>query len=179
MSLHSMRITDIKSCLHMQSLGVSVASLSSWAASTLFTRSLGESEEQERDGFMTVDQEWKWDQACGIPACYRRIDEVPLSFRAKRDSWKHSIHSRFILLRISSPLSPFYVQLPCQLPQYYPMECSTSWFDFIASWLRMSQIWVPIPSRHSNSHYKKTVVSSTIPAHTEHNGHMHQWDMDV
>ena len=29
MSLHSMWITDIKSCLHMQSLGVSVASLSS------------------------------------------------------------------------------------------------------------------------------------------------------
>ena len=55
----------------------------------------------------------------------RRIDEVPLSFRAKRDSWKHSIHFRFItlhiesfepiLLCISSPLSPFYVQLPCQL----------------------------------------------------------------
>ena len=55
--------------LHMQSLGVSVASLSSWLASTVFTRSLGESEEQERDGFMTVDQEWKWDQVCGFPAC--------------------------------------------------------------------------------------------------------------
>ena len=52
------------------------------------------------------------------------------------------------------------------------MECSNSWFDFIALCLRMSQIWVSIPSRHSNSHYKKTVVSSTIPAHTEHNGHM-------
>ena len=80
----------------------------------------------------------------------RRIDEVPLSFRAKRDSWKHSIHFRFItlhiesfepiLLCISSPLSPFYVQLPCQLPHYYPMNFSTYWFDFIALCLRMSQI---------------------------------------
>ena len=30
---------------------------------------------------------------CGIPACYRRIDERLLSFRVKWDSWKHSIHS--------------------------------------------------------------------------------------
>ena len=172
----------------MQSLGVSVASLSSWAASTLFTRSLGESEEQERDGFMTVDQEWKWDQVCGFPAC----SATSVSSK-KGNSWKHGIHSRFItlhidsfepifepiLLCVSSPLGPFYVQLSCQLPHCYPMECTTSWFDFIALCLRMSQIWVSIPSRHSNSHYKKTVVSSTIPAHTEHNGHMHQWDMDV
>ena len=105
-----------------------------------------------------------------------------------------------LLFRISSPLSLFYfvyrvlwahftssfhanyriiIQWSAPLLDYYPMECSTSWFDFIALCLRMSQIWVPIPSGHSNSHYKKAVVSSTIPAHTEHNGHMHQWDMDV
>ena len=104
---------------------------SEWAASTLFTRSLGESEEQERDGFMTVDQEWKWYQVCGFPAC------SATSVSSKRNSWKHSIHSRFItshiesfepiLLCISSHLSPSYVQLPCQLPHYYPMECLTSW----------------------------------------------------
>ena len=114
---------------------------------------------------MTVDQEWKWDQVCGFPACDRRIDEVPLSFRAKRDSWKHSIHSRFVTLYIES-------FEPILRPASMPITALLSngvlkfWFDFIASCLRMSQIWVPIPSRHSNFHYKKTVVSSTILAHT-------------
>ena len=37
----------------------------------------------------------------------RRIDEVPLSFRAKRDSWKHSIHFRFITLHIE-PFEPIF-----------------------------------------------------------------------
>ena len=49
----------------------------------------------------------KWDQVCGFPACARRIDVVPLPFRAKKGIHGSMVSILGLLLCISTPLSLF------------------------------------------------------------------------